>query len=37
MGKQYNKIEKRGRRSRYLKRKTVKARQPKPAPETAAS
>jgi hypothetical protein len=33
MGKQYNKIQKRRRRLGYLKRKTVAARQPKPAPE----
>jgi len=35
MGKQYNKIEKRRRRVRYQKRKTVAAQQPKDAKKAA--
>jgi hypothetical protein len=35
MGKQYNKIQKRRRRTRYLKRKAVAEQQPKPAGKAA--
>jgi hypothetical protein len=36
MGKQSNKVEKRKRRERYLKRKKVEAKSPRKAPAAAA-
>jgi hypothetical protein len=37
MGKQYNKVEGRKRRQKYLKRKKARAKEPKPAFQAAAA